>query len=814
MRKTMFSALLVFAMLFSFVGFGVRDVRAETLEFSNVKISDDGIMTWDPLKGIGKYEIHLEREHNVLLYFSERTGSNTTSFDINEYLERIKAYDDLYYVTLTARDASGNLYEWKGLYQFSNPNKRLPVPANARLEGDQLVWDYDFSVLPKENIIFCLDIVARDDEGNYVAARECFTREPKMDFPGLYKGTYDYRILIWAESVNKPNPQSDECYVNFEDVPSTGPQITGLKYKDGILSWDHVPGATRYSVTATSYDGFGYHDEEFVTRGTAIDLSEEFGSDHYEMGIRIYAEHNEGDDVVYNISTLGEYSFKYTYDGYPLIYRGRRVNNNWYLDDICGDGGSVKYIPTENRLVINNPHFIVTDNTDKSSPIIQSSGTLTVEGNCNIKYPAAFIEAEDLIIDSDSSLTIESDTYAISADNIIVMDGVTMDLKGKGDYILRANEYMLFNELVDRVSVESLDKGSAIGCGLGGERGVILMYDYTHILIPKNGKLNDDETEIVTKDNKKASKVWMSFADALPTPVPTATPTAKPTTKPDAKPTAQPSVKPTIKPAASSTTTPTPTPVPVEKKSQILSFVERLYSCVLNREPEAEGAAYWSDELYGFRRTGAEVAQGFIFSEEFENRKTSNEQFVTILYNTFFNRAPDEAGMNYWLEQLSSGAMDRTAVANGFIYSQEWADTCASYGIRSGGELKPTGNIAPTDLTYAFVERMYTTAMGRAYDEEGRQYWASELANFNVTGEYVGAAFFLSGEMNGYGLSNEEYLVRLYATFMNREPDPDGKAYWLGVMEGGMQRSDVVFGFTRSSEFTEKCVEARILPYS
>ena len=71
MRKTMFSALLVFAMLFSFVGFGVRDVRAETLEFSNVKISDDGIMTWDPLKGIGKYEIRLEREHNVQLQFSE-----------------------------------------------------------------------------------------------------------------------------------------------------------------------------------------------------------------------------------------------------------------------------------------------------------------------------------------------------------------------------------------------------------------------------------------------------------------------------------------------------------------------------------------------------------------------------------------------------------------------------------------------------------------------------------------------------------------------------------------------------------------------
>ena len=157
--------------------------------------------------------------------------------------------------------------------------------------------------------------------------------------------------------------------------------------------------------------------------------------------------------------------------------------------------------------------------------------------------------------------------------------------------------------------------------------------------------------------------------------------------------------------------------------------------------------------------------------------------------------------------------MDRTTVANGFIYSQEWADTCASYGIRSGGDLKPQGKIAPTDLTYAFVERMYTTAMCRGYDEEGRQYWAGELANFNITGEQVGASFFLSAEMEGYNLSDQEFLNRLYATFMNREADADGSAYWLGVMASGTPRADIVYGFTRSPEFTDKCVEARILPF-
>ena len=300
---------------------------------------------------------------------------------------------------------------------------------------------------------------------------------------------------------------------------------------------------------------------------------------------------------------------------------------------------------------------------------------------------------------------------------------------------------------------------------------------------------------------------------------PTATATPKATTAPTGKPTAKPTgvvtptdgAKPTDKVAP--TTTPTTAPTDQDPKAQILAFVERIYIYVLDREPEAEGAAFWSDELYSFRRTGAEVAQGFIFSEEFINRNTSDKEFVTILYKTFFGRDPEEEGFNYWVGELASGSKDRVTVANGFIYSQEWADTCAAYGIRSGGDLKPSGAIEPTELTYAFVERMYTTALGRGYDEEGKQYWASELANFNITGESVGAFFFLSDEMNGYGLSDQEYLNRLYATFMNREPDADGAAYWLSVLSSGTTRADVVFGFTRSPEFTEKCVEARILPY-
>ena len=246
---------------------------------------------------------------------------------------------------------------------------------------------------------------------------------------------------------------------------------------------------------------------------------------------------------------------------------------------------------------------------------------------------------------------------------------------------------------------------------------------------------------------------------------------------------------------------------------QIYGFVNRLYTKVLGRDPETDGARYWATELYNFHQTGAQVAQGFIFSQEFKDRNTSNEEFVTILYNTFFGRDPETDGFNYWVGLLNSGNASREGVANGFIFSQEWADTCATYGIRSGGDIKPSGSIEPTDLTYAFVERMYTKAFKRDYDEGGRNYWASELANYNCTGEAVGVFFFISKEMNDYNLSNEEFINRLYLTFMDREGEADGKNYWIGVLNGGATRESVVYGFSRSPEFAERCITARIIPF-
>ena len=113
---------------------------------------------------------------------------------------------------------------------------------------------------------------------------------------------------------------------------------------------------------------------------------------------------------------------------------------------------------------------------------------------------------------------------------------------------------------------------------------------------------------------------------------------------------------------------------------QVQSFVTRFYVQCLGRQPDIEGLNEWVGRLLNGSKTGADVAEGFVFSEEFTGRNHSNEIFVTILYRAFFDREPDATGYKAWMERLAGG-MSRKLVLDGFLKSQEFAGLCNSYGI-------------------------------------------------------------------------------------------------------------------------------------
>lgn len=80
-------------------------------------------------------------------------------------------------------------------------------------------------------------------------------------------------------------------------------------------------------------------------------------------------------------------------------------------------------------------------------------------------------------------------------------------------------------------------------------------------------------------------------------------------------------------------------------------------------------------------QTPAQVASGFVFSQEMENRELSNQEFVTMLYKTMMDREPDDTGLNDWVTKLQSGT-SRQTVFNGFANSVEFDRIVRSYGLK------------------------------------------------------------------------------------------------------------------------------------
>lgn len=116
--------------------------------------------------------------------------------------------------------------------------------------------------------------------------------------------------------------------------------------------------------------------------------------------------------------------------------------------------------------------------------------------------------------------------------------------------------------------------------------------------------------------------------------------------------------------------------VTIEAANSIDESVALLYQAAFGRTPDASGLAFWeriaaalpaaeqslgiyelSDTPYG-SASSLSIAGAFTASPEFAAKygNLSDNQYVTQLYANVLDRAPDSAGLAFWLAQLSSGA--------------------------------------------------------------------------------------------------------------------------------------------------------------
>ena len=100
----------------------------------------------------------------------------------------------------------------------------------------------------------------------------------------------------------------------------------------------------------------------------------------------------------------------------------------------------------------------------------------------------------------------------------------------------------------------------------------------------------------------------------------------------------------------------------------------RLYNAAFARFPDTDGLEYWIEEFSSGRNSRRVVAESFLLSEEFGERygtNVSDSTYVNTLYINVLGRNADFGGLTYWLGQLNSGAETRYEVLLGFAESDE-----------------------------------------------------------------------------------------------------------------------------------------------
>lgn len=87
------------------------------------------------------------------------------------------------------------------------------------------------------------------------------------------------------------------------------------------------------------------------------------------------------------------------------------------------------------------------------------------------------------------------------------------------------------------------------------------------------------------------------------------------------------------------------------------SLVTAYYVAVLGRLPDTEGLAFWSSALTGRQATPQTILQSLLQSSEHSTKfpaTLSDRDFLLSVYQAALGRAPDDAGLQFWLARMAA----------------------------------------------------------------------------------------------------------------------------------------------------------------
>jgi hypothetical protein len=186
------------------------------------------------------------------------------------------------------------------------------------------------------------------------------------------------------------------------------------------------------------------------------------------------------------------------------------------------------------------------------------------------------------------------------------------------------------------------------------------------------------------------------------------------------------------------------------------------------------------------------------------NRNTSDTQYLTDMYRTFFSREPDAAGLAFWQGELTA-VKSRSALLNSFLFSTEFTNTMtALFGTSA---VRPEVNMT-IDL--------FRGTLGRLPDSGGFNFWLGQIRAAQCGGANAGNLvnaklsqltnqFFGEAEYVARGRNDRDFMGDVYNTYLRRGPggDSGGFNFWVGQI-ATKGRDGVRAQFAPSPEFQNR----------
>lgn len=242
-------------------------------------------------------------------------------------------------------------------------------------------------------------------------------------------------------------------------------------------------------------------------------------------------------------------------------------------------------------------------------------------------------------------------------------------------------------------------------------------------------------------------------------------------------------------------------PLPTNENSND-ELVTLLYNKFLGRTPSSEELRTWSTTL-NTNATVGDVAAGILSSQEFVSKNLDDRTVITLLYEALLGRTPGNQEINNMRNIINEG-YSRLWILQIIVNSQECSNHLSSYSVIIGG-YSSTDLVDNNMSLKPLVASLYQNVLGRHYDAVGLRDWMYKLLSGQLSGPVVAAGFLTSPEFLGSSISNEEFIRRLYTSFLGREPDEAGFNYWMDLINQYYSREYLIMGFVNSPEFKAKC---------